>query len=327
VTFSDQRKLPPKYGGHFPVGFDFRGKIYFNSLHSETREHLIPKLQRFHHDTCITAVQSAKSLVNNSLPQSSLNSSAIPRIFRGDAGSEWRYIPQVTQRYRGADCLVYSFGVQHRDEFTNFYTAQGCDVFAFDPTVSHYSVPAHTNGVRQGGVTFYSWGLKSTEVTYPYEEATNLGEQYGTVSGALYSLLQIISMLGHRGRTIAALKLDCEGCEFAAFRDLWCEEALGRGPPVVVASLVLEIHMMYSRGLPRMSTSADVERIRYTGLWLRDRGYTSFLHKTHAGTLHDYRGGLRTVHPDLEAAGIDVNTCCYLLGFVREDLFNGTVTA
>jgi hypothetical protein len=94
-----------------------------------------------------------------------------------------------------------------RRRFTNFYASQGCDVYAFDPTVSYYSSRAHTSGTRHNGVTFYSWGLLSTEAGYPYEEASSLGHLYGSVRGQLYSLPQIVTMLGHTGHTIAALKL------------------------------------------------------------------------------------------------------------------------
>ena len=174
-----------------------------------------------------------------------------------------------------------------------------------------------------------------------------MGALYGALSGKLYTLPQIVTMLGHRGRTITALKLDCEGCEFAAFRDLWCQERLQaakRGsvqatpassdayaspPPALpmapvaiipIASVVLEAHLMYSQILPRLGTSADVERIRYLGLWLHDHAYTSFQYHTHKGSAHGYRGGVRSVPPDLEAAGIAPETCCYLMGIVREDL-------
>ena len=206
--------------------------------------------------------------------------------------------------------------------------ARRCDVFAFDPTVSYYTSALHTHGVTLERVTFFSWGLTSSEDGSPYAEVASLGaqNQYGAVTGALYSLPQIVTMLGHQGRTITALKLDCEGCEFAAFRDLWCEEQLQQhthmspSPPVRIASLVMEVHLIYSENLPRLATSADVERIRYLGLWLQLHGYTAFQHATHEGMISHYRGGIRALPPDIEAAGVDPFICCYLVGFVREDL-------
>ena len=315
----------------------------------------INKANRLYRTQCITAVATAKAIANDSLVQekTTLEHTSIPARYRGDAGSEWSYVPAVLRQVR--PCLVYAFGVQHSDEFVRFYAASRCEVFAFDPTVTYYTERNHTHGKRLHNVTFLSWGLTSTEAGYPYAEASNLGALYGALSGKLYTLPQIVTMLGHRGRTITALKLDCEGCEFAAFRDLWCEERLQaaitllpltakRGsvqatpassdayaspPPalpmapvatITIASVVLEAHLMYSEILPRLGTSADVERIRYLGLWLHDHAYKSFQYRIHKGSAHGYRGGVRSVPPDLEAAGIAPETCCYLMGFVREDL-------
>lgn len=311
---------------------DVPGYLFRNSLHFPARNvHMLWANSKYR-TGCITAVATAKALVNDSLQErTTLEHQPIPVKYAGDAGSEWRYVPGAVPRNRTHahnQCLVYAFGVQHSDEFTNFYSAQGCEVFAFDPTVTHYAVTYHTHGKRRYGVTFLSWGLTSTEATYPYKEASSMGPQYGSVVGALYSLPQIVSMLGHRGRTITALKLDCEGCEFAAFRDLWCEEQLSKGegapfppmPVIQITSVVVEAHLLYSEGMPRLATSADVERIRYLGLWLHQHSYKSFQYAMHVGFTLGYRGGVRTVPPDLEAAGIPNDVCCYLIGFVREDL-------
>ena len=54
-----------------------------------------------------------------------------------------------------------------------------CDVFAFDPTVDYYSNRSHVSGVRRRNITFYKWGLRSTEDTYPYQEAASLHGLYG----------------------------------------------------------------------------------------------------------------------------------------------------
>ena len=285
----------------------------------------INKANRMYRTQCITAVATAKAIANDSLVQekTTLEHTSIPARYRGDAGSEWSYVPAVLRQIR--PCLVYAFGVQHSDEFVRFYAASRCEVFAFDPTVTYYKERNHTHGKRLHNVTFLSWGLTSTEAGYPYAEASNLGALYGALSGKLYTLPQIVTMLGHRGRTITALKLDCEGCEFAAFRDLWCEERLAVAP-IPIASVVLEAHLMYSEILPRLGTSADVERIRYLGLWLHDHAYKSFQYRIHKGSAHGYRGGVRSVPPDLEAAGIAPETCCYLMGFVREDLVREEAT-
>ena len=315
---------------NFQIGHstDLRGHLYQNALSQSARVRHMEWLRTLHRHTCITAVATSRQLANHSLvPPTTLAHE--PTGFNGDAGSEWWFVPAVLEKYRGADCLVYAFGVQHNDEFANFYASKGCEVFAFDPTVDYYSAKTHTAGVRRHGVTFHPWGLWSTEEGYPYPEADSLGagggggRGYGGVQGELLTLPQIVTRLGHRGRVIAAMKLDCEGCEFATLRDLWCEEGVRLGasaPPIAIASLVTEFHFQYSETLPRLAVAADIERIRYTGLWLREHNYTSFQYAIHPGTHYGYRGGLRTIHPDLEAAGMRPDVCCYLAGFVREDL-------
>lgn len=320
VDFTDQK------------GRDPRSRAIHNTWtwKSPQRQQLLDSASSYHSTRCVTAIMTAKRMANDTLrPRTTMEHQPTPSRFRGDAGAEWRFVPSVLEsalRSPGG-CLVYAFGVQHRDSFTNFYATRGCEVFAFDPTVDYYSDRTHSSGVRSvaphGNVTFYSWGLLSTESTYPHEEVLSLHGQYGKVTGELLTLPQIVTRLGHTGRTIAALKVDCEGCEFALFRDLWCAQTAPASPfTVPIASIVFEAHTQYSRGLPRLATSADVERIRYLGLYLQDNDYSSFQWKTHFGRpARDpfYRGGLRWIHPDLEAAELDPNTCCYLVGFVRGD--------
>jgi len=117
-------------------------------------------------------------------------------------------------------------------------------------------------------------------------------------------------MLGHRGRSIAALKLDCEGCEFATFKELWCDPTL---PPIM--SINVEFHFRVDQ---RMVLPSDIERIRYVALYLGQHGFRSFQFATHAGTMFGYRGGPYFIHPDLDAAGIQWDVCCYLHSFVNE---------
>ena len=117
--------------------------------------------------------------------------------------------------------------------------------------------------------------------------------------------------------TISAMKLDCEGCEYAAFRDLYCMDE--RAQPAIF-SLSVEFHFRVEQ---RMVTAADVERIRYVGLFLHRHSYASFQFDRHMGILVNYRGGPAYVHPELVAAGVDWINCCYLHGFVREELERG----
>ena len=86
--------------------------------------------------------------------------------------------------------------------------AQGCRVFAFDPTVNHSTAPNawHRN------VTFRPWGLRSKTSASNYQTEVNKLGQYGSVFGELISLREIMTRLGHPlDSLITAFKLDCEG--------------------------------------------------------------------------------------------------------------------
>ena len=117
---------------------------------------------------CISPVVTAWRLTNNSLvPPTPLPSLPVPRSFAGDGTprgiTEWRYVPSVLERAlrrsggagsadQPVGCLVYAFGVQRADEFSDFYAGQGCSVFAFDPTVNHQRSDEPREAVVAGGV-------------------------------------------------------------------------------------------------------------------------------------------------------------------------------
>lgn len=144
------------------------------------------------------------------------------------------------------------------------------------------------------------------------------------------------------------------GCEFATFEELFCDSAeddyekkartrkanhssrkanhsssltmqppgnatttgVGSFAPRIV-SISIEFHFWVAH---RMQYSDDIERIRYAGLWLRRMAYKSFSYHIHNGVIMPWRGEHARVHPDLTAAGMPRHVCCYMYGFVREDL-------
>lgn len=267
---------------------------------------------------CPTPISTAVAIVNNKLViPTRLPHAAMPARFKGDAGSEWRYAPAALEASRAlrGGCLVYAFGTQHADEFTDFWAAQtGCQVFAFDPTVTYYKALPHP------AITFHPWGLTSVDsANDARSELASIGH-YGKVSGTLLTLREIVARLGHQGRTLTALKLDCEGCEWTTIRDMYCQaDAASDGGAIPrVLSLNIEFHLSLTF---RMTTAADVERIRYVGLYLR--GWRSFQFKGHMpfrGMVKGYRGGAHFMHPDLNAAGVPWDVCCYVAGYVNERL-------
>ena len=128
---------------------------------------------------------------------------------------------------------------------------------------------------------------------------------------------------------------DCEGCEFATFEELWCGASSSSNSPPAAASIdehrpapppgafaprilsiSIELHFWVHQ---RMQFSEDVERIRYIGLYLQHH-YRTFAFRAHRGIIIPYRGQAAFIHPDLSAAGIDSATCCYMYGWVHEEL-------
>ena len=50
--------------------------------------------------------------------------------------------------------------------------------------------------------------------------------------------------------------------------------------------------------------------------------YKTFSFQVHRGAIIPWRGEAAFVHPDLQAVGLDRQTCCYMYSWVREDLLN-----
>jgi hypothetical protein len=137
-------------------------------------------------------------------------------------------------------CLVYSFGIHTSTEWEE-KTAKlfGCEVHAFDPTVDHPNTEY---------VTFHKLGLKGDGPT----KATN-GLEYNAIDlSLLLSLGEIMRRLGHEGRKVDVLTLDCEGCEWAVLHQLGCNSD---GSSELVGQFVVEVHFQTLLGL---ATDADV---------------------------------------------------------------------
>jgi hypothetical protein len=147
----------------------------------------------------------------------------------------------LKRRDRNTDmCLVYSFGIYKSIEWeTKVAQFFGCEVHAFDPTVNHPNTSL---------VTFHKLGLQGegSDVSL-----TN-GVEYNTKDPALLlSLPDIMERLGHTGRKLSVLMMDCEGCEWGVLKQLVCDQ----GASSLVDQLVVEMHFQRSLG---MATEADV---------------------------------------------------------------------
>lgn len=115
-------------------------------------------------------------------------------------------------------CLVYSVGINNEWSFDRAMVRYGCEVHAFDPSMTKY-----TRNVTEFGARFYRIGLGGRA------EVRKNGWRMMTLSG-------LRAMLGHADRDIDYLKVDIESSEWG-----WLEgDAAGlRG----VRQLGMEVHM------------------------------------------------------------------------------------
>ena len=132
-------------------------------------------------------------------------------------------------------CLVYSFGIHTNTDWeVNVATLFGCDVYAFDPT-------SDLPQIISPGVTFHRLGLQGegSDVSRTHSDL------YDSINATrLRTLGQIVRFLGHEGRQIDILRLDCEGCEYGVLKEM-CQNGHSRW----VKQLMIEFHFQQNLGL------------------------------------------------------------------------------
>lgn len=109
-------------------------------------------------------------------------------------------------------CIIYTSAANLNDfsfekELLDF-TQQKCEIHVFSPNkndINEESLPE--------GIQFHPWGFSGTAAT---NNNNNTGEdiQFKTIPNTLQTL-------GHCGSTIDVLSIDCEGCEFDIYKDLF----------------------------------------------------------------------------------------------------------
>lgn len=211
--------------------------------------------------------------------------------------SEWHIPDNLISTTEG--CLVYSFGVADHDGYTEEMAQRGCQVFAMDPTVKH-----PTNWMPN--VQFYPWGLANRAKDNQTSIKTWSHPIYGTITGSFYTLPEIVHKLGHTQQTITALKLDCEGCEFAAFRELWQQSS---STNVRIRQIDVEFHFASTLG---MVDANDVARMYYAHVWLKTNQCQLIRQRRHEGFQHD-QDKVPTV---LIEAGVSSHHCCYEMTYL-----------
>jgi len=126
-------------------------------------------------------------------------------------------------------CLVYSVGSANNVGFEAAVTQYTqCEVHTFDPTLTKPFV-----GDKYA--TFHPWGLG------------NDGEHvtFGASNFTTKSLETIVKDLGHTGRTIDVLKIDCEGCEWHVMPKVFDSMKAGN---LKIDQVLIEVHTPYLPG-------------------------------------------------------------------------------
>lgn len=159
-------------------------------------------------------------------------------------GPKWVCDPHRIDSKR---CLVYSVGSNNDFSFEESVlreVSESCEIHTFDPTVG-------LNPSRKPDtVNFHPWGLAATNFM-------RKGQTFKTMK-------QIVKELGHEGRTIDVLKVDCEGCEWETYTGWF-------GVGADVRQVQVELH----RGTSTSNGSIEPVADRFL-THLRDLGYVIF---------------------------------------------------
>ena len=156
----------------------------------------------------------------------------------GDGG-KWLCFPEILHARNHS--IVYSIGSRfdltfEEDTRENFPNAE---IHTFDHTLDHSNkkYELFTEQVAEWRISFHEWGLGSTEDA---KKDTRL-----------HTMSRIVKDLGHRGKTIDVLKVDCEFCEFESFKVLYSALA---ALEIKVNVILVEVHTFEP-------TLADLDRV------------------------------------------------------------------
>lgn len=199
-----------------------------------------------------------------------------------------------------AECLAFSIGIGNHWEFEDALVSKGCEVHAFDPTLT--LLEKHHRHVRNA----------SSLLQFHYVGLGNNGSRmyqgmYGSISSDA-SMMQLDEMFQRfaGNRHVTVLKIDCEGCEWAAFRHI-----IAHAPRLLqyVRTINLEIHL---------STSLQMSDPNDVGVLFRhlidDHGFGFHRARVRCGAARDRN----QVHPILVSAGFGRLPCCFELMFIRK---------
>jgi Methyltransferase domain len=129
-------------------------------------------------------------------------------------------------------CLVYSIGSNGDLTFEQSFTQAGCETHTFDPTGDSAAWEANA---AASGVHYHAWGLRGDVPS----SGTTFFNPLTNAHNPLLTLMEMRTRLAHDGRKIDILKVDCEGCEWAAFNLIFEDIIQGR---YRVGQIQIELH-------------------------------------------------------------------------------------
>lgn len=130
-------------------------------------------------------------------------------------------------------CLVYSIGSNGDFSFERgIKNLFGCEIHTFDPTAGADRLETWQEESKLAGSSFHNLGI--------WHEKTTLNLT-GTMS-SVDTFKNVVAKLGHNEQIIDVLKIDCEGCEFSVFTQIW--EDLKNGL-YSISQILIEVHAFH----------------------------------------------------------------------------------
>ena len=115
-------------------------------------------------------------------------------------------------------CLVYSVGSNGKFSFeTAIFNRFKCESHTFDPTDT---TGTWEKKAKNAHTTFHDVGLGEKKEFVKIVHSYSKKEKHGC---ALDIFGSIVHKLGHDGRLIDVLKIDCSGCEWKVFDEIWTD--------------------------------------------------------------------------------------------------------
>lgn len=163
----------------------------------------------------------------------------------------------VRDRFAERQCVVYSFGIAEEWSFDLTMASMGCEVHAFDPTVSRPSMKVADN------LYFHAIGLGPAVVS---------GIQIGhNKNASTWTLESAMTQLGHN--FVDLVKIDIEGAEWDTLGAV-----VSTTPQVLDHVGLLDLDMHFGMG-PHSDTMTTEERVNPVLSFLRDNEWGMYYHR------------------------------------------------